>query len=462
MHARFLVIGGGLSGLAAAIRLARYNDSVVLLEKHHRVGGLNSYFYRERQLFETGLHAITNFADRTEKKAPLNRLLRQLQISRDQLGICPQIKSEIFFPDRETLIFDNEFKTLESEISDKFPNSIDGFHALVSHIDQFDPFTGTFPFISTKEFLDNYLKDSLLTQMLLCPILYYGSSWKNDIDFSQFVIMFRSIFQEGMFRPAGTIKDLLDLLVDKLKIHGGELRLNSGVKSIVTNNDKVTHVVLTDDTEISCDAVVSTIGLQETREITVPSEISEPVERLSFVENIYQLSTVTHPRLPADRTIIFFNNSDSLKFEPPASLVDYRSGVICFPTNFKALDQKKNFEVRTTHLANYHLWSELSYDQSDYKNEKILLSETSLQQTEHYIGSFAEDIIFRDTFTPLTIQRYTGKKEGAIYGSPIKIKSGKTRYENLFIAGTDQGFLGITGAMLSGISIVNQNILAGS
>ncbi len=49
---------------------------------------------------------------------------------------------------------------------------------------------------------------------------------------------------------------------------------------------------------------------------------------------------------------------------------------------------------------------------------------------------------------------------GAIYGSPTKIKDGDIGYENMFLAGTDQGFLGIVGSMLSGISIVNQQVLS--
>ncbi|RWX44456.1 hypothetical protein H206_01706 [Candidatus Electrothrix aarhusensis] len=39
------------------------------------------------------------------------------------------------------------------------------------------------------------------------------------------------------------------------------------------------------------------------------------------------------------------------------------------------------------------------------------------------------------------------------------IKSGRTPWSNLFIAGTDQGYLGIVGAMLSGVTIVNQHLL---
>jgi len=36
---------------------------------------------------------------------------------------------------------------------------------------------------------------------------------------------------------------------------------------------------------------------------------------------------------------------------------------------------------------------------------------------------------------------------------------GTTYLENLFICGTDQGFLGIVGAMLSGISMANLHVL---
>jgi hypothetical protein len=59
----------------------------------------------------------------------------------------------------------------------------------------------------------------------------------------------------------------------------------------------------------------------------------------------------------------------------------------------------------------------------------------------------------------VTIERFTAKAWGAVYGSPIKQKDGRTPYANLFIAGTDQGYLGIVGAMLSGVTIVNQHLL---
>ena len=48
---------------------------------------------------------------------------------------------------------------------------------------------------------------------------------------------------------------------------------------------------------------------------------------------------------------------------------------------------------------------------------------------------------------------------GAVYGCPVKLKDGRTNFDNLYIAGTDQGYLGIIGSMLSGVTVVNQHIL---
>ena len=69
--------------------------------------------------------------------------------------------------------------------------------------------------------------------------------------------------------------------------------------------------------------------------------------------------------------------------------------------------------------------------------------------------------IARDMFTPRTVRKYTGHLNGAIYGAPNKIRDGRTHLKNLYLAGSDQGFLGIVGAMLSGISMANLHILQG-
>ena len=79
---QLIIIGGGLSGLAAGIRAARFGQKTLILEQHSLPGGLNSYYVRQGRLLETGLHAMTNCAAPRDKHAPLNRLFRQLGLSR--------------------------------------------------------------------------------------------------------------------------------------------------------------------------------------------------------------------------------------------------------------------------------------------------------------------------------------------------------------------------------------------
>lgn len=458
MHVPLLIIGGGLSGLAAALRFARFIPDVLLLEKHSRIGGLNSYYYRNNRLFETGLHAITNYAPPKQKRAPLNRLLRQLKIKRKDFETHQQNQSEIRFIDQESLLFSNDFSLFDSEISSKFSSSYQGFKNLLHKIDSYDPFQ-PLPFISAKKVIQDQLGNELLTDMLLCPLMYYGSSIENDMDFGQFVIMFRAIFLEGMFRPPGTIKDLLDLLAGRIKRHGGGIKTKAGVSKIIHTGTKAYGVELETGEEITCDYILSTIGSEETFSLLGKSSSMKIQQRLGFVETIFEIKPETTLPLAQDRTIIFFNSAEQFSYQHPSQLVDFNSGVICMPQNFQDLPASSFKEVRTTHLAHYNKWKTLQHERTAYNTNKDSIALTSLSVAEKILGDFSQNIVYRDTFTPVTIERFTGKRDGAIYGNPIKIKDGNIGFDNLFLAGTDQGFLGIVGSMLSGVSIVNQHIL---
>lgn len=460
MRVPFLVIGGGLSGIAAAIRAARFTPDVLLLEKHSRLGGLNSYFYRNKFLYETGLHAITNYAEQKDKRAPLNRLLRQLKIKRSQLIFCQQHQSEILFRNCQNLVFSNDYDLLASEISSKFPYSADNWKELLRFIDNFDPFASA-PFRSAKDFLNNRLGDPLLVEMILCPLMYYGSSCEEDMDLSQFAIMFRAIYLEGMFRPQGTIKDFLDMLTGHLKTLGGAVRKGAGVTRILHQKGHATGVELESGKVIECDYLLSTVGHLETLSLLdgKPKNQGEQEGRLGFLENIYLLPEDTAPQLPKDKTIIFYNNGERFAYRQPKNLADFSSGVICFPSNFKGLHKTSHKEIRSTHLANYHRWQDIEKRRERYEEEKKRASACSLKCLEEIVGTFGSHVDYNNCFTPVTIKRYTSKIDGAIYGSPVKIKDGDIGFNNLFLAGTDQGFLGIIGSMLSGVSIVNQHIL---
>ncbi len=460
MKVPLLVIGGGLSGLAAATRAARFTPNVLLLEKHTRVGGLNSYFHRNNILYETGLHAITNYAEPKNKRAPLNRLFRQLKIRRKTFEFCQQYQSKIIFTEGEHLHFSNDFNLFETEICTKFPGSADNFRTLVNHIDNIDPFKPS-PFRSAKKFLNTVLQNRVLTEMILCPLMFYGSSHEEDMDLSQFVIMFKAIFQEGMFRPVGTIKDFLDTILNHYLDLGGKLRTGCGVKKILCCDKQATAVELQSGETIECENILSTIGHLETLKLLPTATRKIPLEktRLGFVETIYRLKKPAALDTTKKKTILFYSEGNKFTYKKPKDPVDFSSGVICFPSHFQGLATTDHMEIRSTHLANYDKWASLKQFPDRYNREKISCALASANRIKEFIGDFQANIVYQNTFTPITIERYTSKIAGAIYGSPGKIHDGDIGFSNLFLAGTDQGFLGIVGSMLSGVSMVNRHIL---
>src|SRR5690606_171575 len=115
-----IIIGAGMSGLAAGIRLAHYDQKVCILERHTTIGGLNSFYRLGGRNYDVGLHAVTNFVPKGTRRGPLPRLLRQLRFQWDDFDLKPQLGSSIAFPDVR-LNFSNEPQQRCDEISEKFP-----------------------------------------------------------------------------------------------------------------------------------------------------------------------------------------------------------------------------------------------------------------------------------------------------------------------------------------------------
>lgn len=449
-----IVIGAGMSGLAASIRLAMFGKKVVCLEKHVISGGLNSYYRRGKRNFDVGLHALTNYASRGERGRPLTKLLKQLRIPWSELDLIEQKQSKIIFPDT-TLTFSNDFEILVSEIADKFPAHIDDFLKFVDYIKDFNEVALNNETYMAKDVARKYIKDSKLIEMIFAPLLIYGSAWENDMDFSQFVIMFKSIYLEGFARPDGGVRKIINLLLDKYKDLGGELRFRSGVRSINTKEDKVVSITLENGEELLCDKVISSMGHPETMRITQGQEAKKvEVGPMTFCETI--LCFDERPKdFDLNDTILFYNERENYHYKAPSDFIDHKSAVICFPNNFQKDDNSEGL-IRLTYMANYEKWKELvNTDRKAYLAQKEQVYLQSLQTLKALYPSLKLDVKFKDVFTPHSIERYTSHLRGCVYGSTNKLRDGRTPVNGLYLCGTDQGFLGIIGSMLSGISMAN-------
>jgi phytoene dehydrogenase-like protein len=456
-----IIIGAGLSGLAAGIRLAYYEQKVCILERHYTIGGLNSFYRLRGRDYDVGLHAVTNYASKGDKKGPLAKLLRQLRLSWEDFALAPQLGSAIAFPDAR-LAFSNDFRLLESDIGRVFPRQRDNFQRLLGKIVDYDDLNQDLFELSARRILAETIDDPLLVEMLLCPLMWYGSAREDDMDWGQFCILFRAVYLEGMGRPFAGIRLILKNLVRRFRALGGELALRSGVARIKTEDKRAVGVVLESGRELATRNILSSAGAVETRRLcNEVVEVAAPAAgRLSFVESLSVLDR--QPRsVGYEQTAVFFNDSPRFHWhKPEEELCDVRTGVICSPNNFAyspADGELDDGMIRITALANFDRWKSLSDE--EYQLEKLRWHDRMVASAVRFIPDFRNRVIETDMFTPTTIRRFTGHENGAVYGAPHKQLDGHTHLDNVFLCGTDQGYCGIIGSIISGIAMANQHCL---
>lgn len=459
-----IIIGAGMSGLAAGIRLAHFDQKVCILERHYTIGGLNSFYRMGGRDYDVGLHAMTNFARKGTKKGPLAKLIRQLRFRWDDFKLAEQVGSSIRFPD-VSMDFSNDIQLLESEIAKHFPDQTDGFRSLCGSLLDYSDMDGDAPNFmrSAREVMAEHINEPLLIEMLICPLMWYGNARENDMDFGQFCIMFRACYLEGFGRPFKGVRVILKNLVRRFRGLGGELKLRSGVSRIHVENGQAQGVVLDDGTELTGKRILSSAGNVETARLCddVSSVDVAKAGKLSFIESISILD-----RKPIDfnfdRTIVFYNDSNDFRWErPEQQLCDSRTGVICSPNNYIYDSDEGELPdgvIRITTLANHDHWCNLPDEK--YQAAKIAQYDEAVDSAVRFMPDFRRYVVDTDVFTPKTIRRFTWHDNGAVYGAPDKQLDGTTHLPNLFLCGTDQGFVGIVGAIVSGISMANRHCMS--
>ena len=228
-----IIIGAGMSGLAAGIRLAYYDQRVCILERHYTIGGLNSFYRLGGRDYDVGLHA----ADQLHAQGHARRArwpgccgscgfsgtispLRRRSARRSRFPACgcgstttsTLLASEVAraFPARERQLRPAR-RARSSTTTTSSETHADLSARAGRRRDHHRAAAG---------------RDAVLPADVLRP------AREHDMDLGQFSIMFRSIFLEGLGRPQAGVRLILKHLVRKFQALGGELRLRAGVKRL--------------------------------------------------------------------------------------------------------------------------------------------------------------------------------------------------------------------------------------
>jgi phytoene dehydrogenase-like protein len=450
-----LILGAGMSGLAAGIRLAQAGLRVAVLERHSLWGGLNSFYKLGGRRFDTGLHALTNWFRAGERRTPLARVLRALRIEREELELGEQSWSHVSFLVGSELVrlrFSNDLELLRSQVAARFPSELGGFERLLADLPGFDGPRQSAP--GARAELARRIRDPLLCEMLLCPVALYGNARDDDdMDWDAFGVLFRSIFLEGLCRPAGGIRALLDVLRRRLKEEGGELRTNCGVRHIVLRGERAVALELEDGSELSASSVLSSAGLVETLRLAGRSLGAPTAPRAGRISVLEVVSVLDRPTraLGHEATVGFFNRGEVFHHRAPSEPCALEAGVTCSPDNYAGQRDLPEGRLRVTVLANPDAWQGL--DEERYVSEKARWSERCIESALPFAFDPRPHEVQRDAFTPRTIRHFTGHDNGALYGSPDKRRAGDIGLENVWLIGNDEAYPGIVGALASGVGV---------
>ncbi|MFW9945107.1 MAG: phytoene desaturase family protein [Candidatus Sifarchaeia archaeon] len=294
-----VVIGSGLGGLAAAIRMQARGFQVTLIEKRHQLGGRASVFQKEGYTFDTGPTIVTppTVIDEVFEAAD-----RRREEYVEMVKVSP--KYRLYFPDGTHMNY-GSFEENLKEIERISPGDVDGYRRFMTKTKPvyelgFEGF-GSVPFETIWSMakmapagilhqayrsvygrVSSFVKDERLRMALSFNPLFIGG---NPFDVTSIYTLITYIEEKhGVWWVRGGTHKLVEAFEKLFKELGGNVVLNSEVDRIeVSRSRKVTGVSTKEGKHYDSEIVISNSDVANTY-----MNLIEPEFRLWNTDRRYQ------------------------------------------------------------------------------------------------------------------------------------------------------------------------------
>jgi len=239
-----VVVGAGLAGLVAAVRLAEAGQRVLVLEASRHVGGRAMTTREDGFSFNLGAHALY-------RNGAGARVLNQLGIP--LRGRIPNGKSVVIRDDR-TFKLPDGFVSLVSTraIGLKGKRELAGLLTRLPEIDHH-----RLDAVPVREWIDGELQDAgtrLLLEGLVRLTTYANAP--EELSAGVAVEQLQLALKAGVLYLDGGWQSIVDALSARLKAAGGTMLTSTPLSQVRIDGDAVSGVVLSEGREISARCVV--------------------------------------------------------------------------------------------------------------------------------------------------------------------------------------------------------------
>lgn len=405
-----IVIGSGLGGLTTANRLAYCGHKVLILEHHHRLGGLSTWFKRRGHIFDISLHGFPYGMVKTCKKY-WNKAIMQSIVQLPHIVFDnPQFSLRTTFDKQDfTELLRTHFKIPRQ--------TIDQFFATVAGMNFYDDKTMT-----TRELFERFFPGrNDVHRLLMEPITYANGSTLDDPAIT-YGIVFSNFMNKGVFTFTGGTDKLIGMMTEELEKNGVTICAGAKVDKILTEKGRVRGVAVYDQT-ISAKAVVSNSGITNTiKNLTdreaYSSEFYERADKIRVNTSSCQVYLGIRSGEQIDDVGDLLFTSKSPEFDSE-ELLDMHTKSKTFSLYYpKTRPGSNKYTVVASMNSRYEDWATL--DEETYQQEKQSLIARSINDLERYLPGVRSKIDWSEAATPRTFNSYTLHTKGTSFGTKFE------------------------------------------
>ncbi len=405
-----IVIGSGLGGLTAANRLANCGHSILLLEHHHKLGGLATWFKRKGHIFDISLHGFPFGMVKTCKKYWNREIMESIVQLKNIVFDNPQFSLKTTFDRKDfTSLLINHFKIN--------PSVIDDFYQTVSSMNFYDDQSMT-----TRELFNKFFPGrSDVHRLLMEPITYANGSTLDDPAIT-YGIVFSNFMNKGVFTFQGGTDRLIHMMRLELEKNGVTICTKAKVEKIIIEKGQAKGVLVNGKT-VSAGSVVSNSGITNTiYNLTGRESFSDEYLEKADKIRVNNSSCQVYIGIKEDCVIddigdlLFTSTAEEFDSE---ELLDLHTKSKTFSLYYpKTRPGHDRYTIVASMNSRFSDWAGM--DEKTYEEEKEKLISRTLIDLERYLPGVEEKINWLEAATPSTFNRYTLHTNGTSFGTKFE------------------------------------------